>query len=290
MNMKESNTLQTIHKKVTLITGTSSGFGFLTAITLAKNGYQVIATMRDMGKQQKLLEEAERSGVKNKLHCMQLDVTNGEEIAQVTTAVMDTWGRIDLLVNNAGFAVGGYTEDIPIEEWRRQMETNFFGLVAMTKSVLPIMRTQGEGTIINISSVSGRMGFPGYAPYAASKFAVEGFSEALRLEMLPYGVKVVLVEPGAYQTDIWQKGFDQICAPASSSYRDRLQAVLRYSQQTAKSAPHPQEVADLIVRIAGLERPKLRYPIGKGSSLLLISKAILPWKSLEKKLTTLLSK
>lgn len=113
--MKESNTLQTILKKVTLITGTSSGFGFLTAITLAKNGYQVIATMRDMGKQQKLLEEAERSGVKNNLRCMQLDIANGEEISQVTTAVMDTWGRIDILVNNAGFAVGGYTEDIPIE-------------------------------------------------------------------------------------------------------------------------------------------------------------------------------
>lgn len=276
--------------KLALVTGASSGFGLLTSLALARNGYYVIATMRDLTKQSKLMEAAVQQGVRNNLLCMQLDITDMDKSEQIVTFIKVNYGRMDVLVNNAGYAVGGFVEDIPLINWQEQMDTNFFGLVAMTRAVLPIMREQGSGTIINVSSVSGRMGFPGYAPYAASKFAVEGFSEALRLEMMPFGVNVVLVEPGSYRTDIWQKGFETIHAPANSAYRAKLEAVLRYSKQSAAGAPNPQEVAELIVRIAGLKKPKLRYPIGKGASLLILGKNLLPWRALERIIDRLLNK
>jgi NADP-dependent 3-hydroxy acid dehydrogenase YdfG len=274
--------------KVAIVTGTSSGFGLLSAVSLANCGYQVIATMRDLTKSNKLIEESKRVGVINNIHCLQLDVTNSQTIEAAIRSAFQTWGRIDVLVNNAGYAVGGYVEDIPMYDWEQQMNTNFLGLVAVTKAVLPIMRTQACGTIINVSSVSGKIGFPGYAPYAASKFAIEGFSEALRHEMLPFGVKVALIEPGSYQTDIWQKGFDTIHSPEHSAYRSKLEKMLKYSRQSAASAPHPQEVADLIVRIANHKNPKLRYPIGKGAALILLGKSIIPWKGFERIIARLL--
>ncbi len=263
---------------VALVTGTSSGFGLLTALALAGAGYRVIAAMRDLSRRGPLLEQAESSGIRHRLECIRLDVTDERSIAQAMMTIREKYGRVDLLVNNAGIAVGGAVEDIPMEDWRRQMETNFFGLVAVTKQVLPLMRGQRRGTIVNVGSMSGRFGIPGYAPYAASKFAVEGFSESLRHEMLPFGVHVVLVEPGAYKTAIWQKGFAGIRTAPDSPYRARLQAVLRYSERAARTAPDPREIAALIVRIAGKRYPWLRYPAGKGVRLLLFALAVVPWK------------
>ncbi|MNI09063.1 putative ketoacyl reductase [compost metagenome] len=286
----KSSEAKLIKEKIAVVTGTSSGFGLLITLSLAQAGYRVIATMRDLSKQTKLLALTEEAGVSELIECMQLDVTKPSEIEQVTTTILHTWGHIDVLINNAGFAVGGYTEDVPMTEWYRQMDTNFFGVVAITKAILPTMRKQKAGMIINMSSVSGKIGFPGYAPYAASKFAVEGFSEALRLEMVPFGVKVVLVEPGSYKTDIWQKGFDQMCSPVDSPYRSNLETVLRYSRHSAHTAPDPQQVADIIVKIVQSKNPKLRYLVGKGSSALMLGKALLPWKSLERVLHRLLNK
>jgi NAD(P)-dependent dehydrogenase (short-subunit alcohol dehydrogenase family) len=277
-------------RKIALITGTSSGFGFLTALTLARKGYLVAATVRDISKQERLRQEAERAGLLENIKFYLLDVTDDAGISQVVSSIMEEYGRIDVLVNNAGFAIGGYTEEVSMEDWRKQMETNFFAVVAMSKAVLPSMRERGEGTIINISSVSGRVGFPGYAPYAASKFAVEGFSEALRLEMLPYGVRVVLVEPGAFRTEIWEKGFETISSPANSPYRAKMEAMLSYSHKAAASAPPPQGVADLIAQIAELPQPRLRYPIGQGSVLLLFGKAVLPWRRFERIITGFLNR
>jgi NAD(P)-dependent dehydrogenase (short-subunit alcohol dehydrogenase family) len=212
---------------------------------------------------------------------MQLDVTDIQNIAQVIQTILQKYHRIDILVNNAGYAVGGCVEDIPLEVWREQFETNFFGLVALTQAVLPMMRQQKQGKIINISSISGRLGFPGYAAYSASKFAVEGFSESLRHEMLPFGVFVVLVEPGSYKTEIWDKGFASMQTSPESAYRTQLEAVLRYSRKAAENSPDPQLIADLIVRITAKASPKLRYTLGKGSSLTLLGNALLPWKWFE---------
>ncbi|MNJ59289.1 putative oxidoreductase SadH [compost metagenome] len=145
------------------------------------------------------------------------------------------------------------------------------------------MRSRKYGKIINISSISGRLGFPGYGPYAASKFAVEGFSESLRLEMLPYGVYVSLVEPGAYKTAIWSKGFDYITMRArkDSPYQEPLAAILAYSNNVANNASDPQDVARTVVRIAQARYPKLRYVLGKGAWTAIWGKALLPWKWFE---------
>lgn len=266
---------------VALITGTSSGFGLLTAVRLASNGYQVAATMRNTARAGELMILAQEKGVADRIHLLQLDVTDSESIQQAVAEVLGHFGQIDVLVNNAGFALGGYVEELTLTDWRDQMETNFFGLVAMTRAVLPHMRQRGNGFIINVSSVSGLAGFPGYGPYAASKFAVEGYSESLRHEMAPYGVHVVLVEPGAFRTPIWNKGLERIRTAEDSPYRDRLNAVLQYSRQAAKTAPDPQQVAELIARIVSKRSPRLRYAVGQGAGFMRWAKAILPWKWLE---------
>lgn len=268
-------------KPIALITGTSSGFGLLTAIALGKAGYHVIATMRDLSKRLPLLEQAKAAKIEQNIVYMQLDITDETAIKQLIQTIQFQYNRIDILVNNAGIAVGGYVEDVTITDWRLQFETNFFGLIALTQAVLPMMRSQNSGKIINISSISGRLGFPGYAAYAASKFAVEGFSESLRHEMLPFGIYVVLVEPGAYKTEIWEKGFNTMRTSPESVYRTQLEAVLRYSQKAAETAPNPQDIANLIVKVTKNVHPKLRYPLGKGARLTLWSKALLPWKWFE---------
>jgi NAD(P)-dependent dehydrogenase (short-subunit alcohol dehydrogenase family) len=237
--------------------------------------------MRDLSRNLELARLAEQAGISDRLQYIRLDVTDANSVQNVVQTVLQNNGRIDMLVNNAGFALGGFIEEVSMDDWRRQMETNFFGLVAVTRAVLPIMREQKQGLIINLSSVSGLSGFPGYAPYAASKFAVEGFTESLRHEMSSFGVRVVLVEPGAYRTPIWNKGLGEIQRSDDSPYKEKLDAVLRYSQQAGETAPDPQEVADLIAHIARMRAPRLRYALGKGSRLLIIGKLLLPWKWLE---------
>jgi NAD(P)-dependent dehydrogenase (short-subunit alcohol dehydrogenase family) len=274
-------------KSVVLVTGASSGFGLLTCLEFAARGYRVVAAMRDLSKQTAVVSAAEARGVRSLIYPVEMDVTRLDQIEWVVRHIAESFGRIDVLVNNAGFALGGFVEDVPLAEWRRQMDTNFFGLIAVTQAVLPIMRARSFGTVINMSSVSGRIAFPGYAPYSASKHAVEGFSESLRLELLPYGIRVVLVEPGSYKTAIWQKGFDQVKGAGQgdsgkSPYTDRLQAVLQYSRLASEQAGDPMDVARLVVRIAEMKRPKLRYPIGRDARIALFGKALMPWRWFER--------
>jgi len=269
-------------RRVALVTGTSSGFGLRIAVTLAQQGFQVVAGMRDRERQAELVQAGERIGVSDRLDLITLDVTRTDDIDAAVLHTMRQYGRIDVLVNNAGFAVGGFIEEVPLDAWRAQMETNFIGLVAMTKAVLPHMRAQGGGLILQIGSVSGRFGFPGYGAYAASKFAVEGFSESLRHEMAPYGIRVALVEPGAYRTPIWDKGFAGMHAKPDSPHRDAMNAVLAYSRKSAESSPNPQQVADLVARLVERGRlPRLRYPVGRGAKLLTLAGKLLPWRMIE---------
>jgi len=274
--------------RIAVVTGASSGFGLLTTIELAKAGYTVAATMRNLDKQTALLEAAAGAGVSDAVHVFALDVTKHDQVQEAVAGILHKLGAIDVLVNNAGYAVGGFTEDVPMEAWYAQMETNFFGLVAVTKAVLPYMRKQQSGRIINVSSVSGRFGIPGYGPYAASKFAVEGFSEALRLEMRAYGVDVVLVEPGSFKTDIWDKGLSSMYAPADSPYAKLSQRLAALSRRTAEAAPDPIAVAGLIARLAAAKRTKLRYVIGPGSSVMLAGRSLLPWRRFEQIVSKLL--
>lgn len=268
--------------KTALVTGASSGFGLLIALALARQGYRVAAAMRDPSRQTALMQAAEREGVLANIEVEQLDVTDAASIDGAVTRLLHRRDRIDVLVNNAGMAVGGFVEEVPMEAWRAQMETNFLGLVAVTRAVLPAMRAQGGGTIIQMGSVSGRWGFPGYGAYAASKFAVEGFSESLRHEVGPLGIRVAVVEPGAYRTAIWEKGFAGMYARTDSPYRAALDAVLGMAKRTAEASPDPREVAALVARLADKRRiSRLRYPIGRGARLLLLAGKLLPWRLIE---------
>ncbi len=268
--------------KVAVVTGCSSGFGLLGAVELARSGYEVVATMRDTSRQADLLQAAAEAGVRGRITVMELDVTDHAQLDEVVHEVLARFERIDVLVNNAGFALGGFADEVPLSKWREQFETNVFGLIAMTQAVIPTMRSNRRGRIIQLGSISGLVGFPGLSPYNASKHAVEGFSEALRHELRPHDVYVSIVEPGSYQTSIWEKGLSEMSSAAESAQADRLQALRTQVEATAASAGDPHEVARLIARIAEQPKPRLRYPIGKGIHATLFAKRMLPWRIWER--------
>jgi len=269
-------------EKIALLTGASSGFGLLTSIELAKAGFRVVATMRDLGRRERLDRAVSEAGVLTKVEVRALDVTKFDSIPGFVDGVVHNYGRLDVLVNNAGFAVAGFAEDIQLHELRMQFETNFFGAVAMTKAVLPIMRQQHLGHIIQVSSISGLHGSATVSSYSASKHALEGWSESLRMELNSLGIKVVLVEPGAFQTDIWTRGAvmgeeaTKETSPniqRSKRMRDRIQKIPKAD---------PIAVARAIVAIAQDPNPKLRYLVGRDAKIQLALKRVLPWKWHEK--------
>jgi NAD(P)-dependent dehydrogenase (short-subunit alcohol dehydrogenase family) len=272
----------TVSQKIALITGSSSGIGLLTAIELARGGYRVIATMRELSRRSRLDEAAERAGVARQLDIRRLDVTEFDSIPGLVEAVARDHGRIDVLVNNAGVAVAGFAEDLRLTEIRQQFETNFFAHVAMTKAVLPVMRRQRAGHIIMVSSISGRVGQPVLSSYSSSKFALEGWSEALRIETFSLGIRVVLVEPGAFGTDIWQRNA-KVGEDALSDDSPNRQRGARFAEMAKKL--HKADaivVARLIARIAADPNPKLRYRIGFDAHLQHWLRALLPWRAWEK--------
>jgi len=268
--------------KTALVTGASSGFGLLTSIDLAKAGFRVVATMRDLARRERLDQAISASGVAEKIDVRALDVTKFDTIPAFVDDVVRDYGRLDVLVNNAGFAVAGFAEDIKLDELRMQFETNFFGAVAMTKATLPTMRQQHSGHIIQVSSIAGLQGSVTVSSYAASKHALEGWSESLRLELNSLGIKVVLVEPGAFQTDIWTRGA-VMGEQATKETSPNIQRSLRMRSAIEKlPKADPIVVAQLIVAIAQNPNPRLRYLVGRDAKLQLALKRILPWKWHEK--------
>jgi NAD(P)-dependent dehydrogenase (short-subunit alcohol dehydrogenase family) len=268
--------------KIALITGASSGFGLLTSIELARAGFRVVATMRELGRRERLDQAASAAGVAAQLDIRALDVTNFSALPSFVDAVVRDYARLDVLVNNAGFAVAGFAEDIKLEELRYQFETNFFGAVAMTKAVLRTMRRQRSGHIIQMSSIGGLNGTVSVSSYSASKHALEGWSESLRLEINSLGIKVVLVEPGAFQTDIWTRGA-VMGEQATKETSPNIQRSLRMRDRVqALPKRDPIEVARLIAKIAQDPNPKLRYLVGRDAKMQLALKRILPWKWHEK--------
>ncbi len=273
-------------QKIAVITGASSGFGFLTAISLAQKGFQVYATMRNLEKAVMYEGDHISKDIKDRIQIHELDVTNENSVDELR-ALVESIRRVDVLVNNAGFAGGGFSEEVSIQEYRNQFETNVFGVIAVTQAILPVMRQQGFGKILNMSSISGRVGFPGLSPYASSKFAVEGYSESLRLEMKPYGVQVALIEPGSFQTNIWSSGkrVSEKSQQPTSPYVSYMKRIEKHMEESEKVMGDPQDVADLIVNLAQKnELTKLRYPVGKGVSFMLNLKKMLPWKRWEREI------
>jgi len=268
--------------KVAVITGSSSGFGLLTSIELAKAGFQVVATMRNLGRRGDLDQAAKAAGVEAKIDARKLDVTAFDAMPAFVEDVVRDYRRIDVLVNNAGFAVGGFAEDISLDELRLQFETNFFGTVAMTKAMLPVMRKQGSGHIIQVSSIGGLQGAISVSSYSASKHALEGWSEALRLEVNALGINVVLVEPGAFDTGVWTRGA-VMGKEAIKSSSPNFQRSLRMRSVIQKiPRANPIAVARVIAEIAQDPSPKLRYLVGRDAKIQLAMKRLLPWKWKEK--------
>ncbi|MEC1750931.1 oxidoreductase [Bacillus mojavensis] len=280
-----------MNKKIAIVTGASSGFGLLAAVKLAQSFF-VIATARQPEKAEQLRGLAAKHHVADSIHITALDVTDEHSI-EAFGKTISAYAPIDVLVNNAGTAYGGFIEDVPMEHFRKQFETNVFGLINVTKTVLPYIRKHSGAKIINVSSISGLTGFPALSPYAASKYALEGFSESLRLELLPFGIETALIEPGSYKTSIWTTSLsNHMTVPADdSAYHQYYKKILSYVEKNAVESGDPQEVADLIYQLAMKQRvKKLRYPIGKGVKLTLLFRALFPWSAwesiLKKKLFT----
>ncbi|MFZ3587719.1 oxidoreductase [Bacillus sp. DJP31] len=268
---------------IAVVTGSSSGFGLETCLEFASRGYLVIATMRDTEKRTRLMELATKQGLDGYLDIQPLDVTDGSSI-MAWSHYMNRIGRIDVLVNNAGYAGAGFVEEIPLDEYRNQFETNVFGVIAVTQVVLPFMREAGKGKIINLSSISGRIAFPGLSPYIASKHALEGWSESLRLEMKPFGVDVANVEPGSFQTGIWSTGkqITEKSLQTDSPYYETMQKIEKYIKDGEPKYEDPHLVARLIADIAEKENPTFRHPIGKGVRIGIALKNSIPWKYWER--------
>jgi len=265
-------------ERTALITGASSGFGLLTSVTLARRGWRVLATMRDLVRREQLESAARQAGVTDRIEIHALDVTNAEQIAAIAELIEKRSQPLHALINNAGFAVPGLAEEVTDAELRDQFDTNFFGAAAVTRAILPQMRRQGFGHVVMVSSISGRTGFPGVSSYVASKFALEGWTETLRLEMAAVGIKVAIVEPGSFKTDIWTRNA-KLTAKMSDPSSPNVERLARWQSRIdegAKSRANPQEVADLIARILETREPKLRYVIGRDARMALLMRKVLP--------------
>ncbi|MBW5445606.1 SDR family oxidoreductase [Cohnella sp. CFH 77786] len=270
-------------ERTALLTGASSGFGLRTALLLARQGWTVYAGFRDPAAGGELTAEAERAGARSRIRPIRLDVTAENEVREAVRTVEGEAGRLDALVNNAGFAAGGFVEELPLSAWRGQFETNLFGVVSVTREALPLLRRSGGGRIVLVSSVSGRIGFPSLGPYCASKHALEGLGESLRLEVAAFGTAVSIVEPGPYRTPIWRKSFAGDTPPAPDSPYAALHAKIKpMLERSAARGGDPERVAEAIYRALTDKKPKLRYFPGWGERWTVGAKTFLPWSWIER--------
>jgi short-subunit dehydrogenase len=266
-----------MNQKIAVITGCSSGIGLHSAIEFAKNDYHVIATIRDINKKGALLELARANNVLDQIKIFLLDVTDESSLNEFKNVVNELT-KIDVLINNAGFAQAGILEEIDVESVKEQFNTNVFGVISVSQLVLPKMRDQNSGKIINVSSISGKVGFPAIGSYVSSKHALEGLSESLRLEVKPFGIDVILVEPGSFQTNIWNQQDKLPVQQQNSPYKVLMEKIASHIKRSSATFEDPSLVGKLMVKLANKKRPKLRYTIGKGVSMMLIIKQLLPWR------------
>jgi NAD(P)-dependent dehydrogenase (short-subunit alcohol dehydrogenase family) len=248
--------------KVALVTGSSSGIGYETSLALARDGFLTFATMRNLNKAEDIKSATTKENLP--IRTKQLDVTDDMSVKNaVQTISSETGGRIDVLVNNAGYVLSGAFEDLAIDEIKTQYETNFFGLIRTTQAVLPIMREQKSGIIVNISSGAGRFGYPGHSAYISTKFAVEGLSESMSYELEPFGIKVVIVEPGVIMTNIVNT---MVVARKSqdpnSAYSQMMQKMANTFEGLMKNSSSPDLVANVVLKAVKDENPNFRYLAG----------------------------
>lgn len=259
----------TIKNKVALVTGSSSGMGFATAIMLARAGIHTYASMRNLKKSKTITELA--STEKLPLQVVQLDVNDKKSVKEAITKIVTEKERIDVLVNNAGYGLFGSLEDISIEELKAQFETNFFGVIRVTQLVLPIMRKQKSGTIVNVSSVGGRIGLPVLSAYHSTKFALEGLSESMSYELEPFGIRVVIIEPGVIRTNIMNSSIiAKKAQDPKSPYFSLIQKVENnFKLMMENESSPPEEVAKVILGVVTSENPQLRYTVGNDAATMI---------------------
>jgi NAD(P)-dependent dehydrogenase (short-subunit alcohol dehydrogenase family) len=249
---------------VAVVTGSSSGIGLAASLALAKNGYLTYATMRNLAKRDTIELIAEKQHLP--IRTVQLDVTDENSVKNAIQSILSESGRIDLLVNNAGYGLTGAFEDVGMDEIKSLYETNVFGVIRVTQAVLPIMRKQGSGRIINISSGAGRIGYPGGSAYVSSKFALEGLSESMAFEVEQFGIKTVLVEPGFIRTNFAENIVTAKKAQNPNSPYSQIMMQMKSSSQRRRmieNAPDADLVASVIVEAATAKEPNLRYLAGK---------------------------
>ena len=257
--------------QVALITGCSSGIGYETALMLARNGFHTFATMRNTKKSDSLEEIIKKERLD--LNIRELDVNDDTSIENAINCIKSEANRIDVLINNAGYGLLGFFEDLTLDEIRNQFETNFFGVLNITKKIIPIMRSQKSGTIINVSSGAGQVGFPGISAYVSTKFAIEGFSESLMYELFPYGIKVVIIEPGVIKTNFFRNCIvSEHSMKKSSPYSRSLDKFQRNVELMQEHATSPIDVAKVIMQVLGNNEPKQRYIVGNDVAMILEAK------------------
>ncbi|WCE28376.1 oxidoreductase [Vibrio sp. SCSIO 43137] len=255
-------------KKTVLITGASSGIGKATAKTLHQQGYQVIAAARRVDR----IEELKQLGIA--VH--PLDVTDEQSVSSCIDWIEDQYKGVDILINAAGYGHFGAVEDTPIETGIAQYEVNVFGLMRVTKAVIPSMRDKGHGKIINISSIGGKITSPFGGWYQSTKFAVEGMSDVLRMELKPFGIDVIVVEPGAILTE-WQDIASNALSDLSGSgpYKEYVPYAIKAMENSYKTASQPEEIATGIAKAIQADKPKTRYAIGHRAGTFLFARWLL---------------
>ena len=257
-------------EKVAVVTGSSSGIGFETSLALAREGYFTFATMRDVKKAGTIKKIVEEENLPLKV--IELDVDNEDSVENAIKSIIDEKQRIDVLVNNAGWGIWGTGEDVSLEEFREQFETNFFSIVRLIQKVAPTMRKQGSGNIVNISSIAGRIGFPVSTAYISSKFALEGFSESLRFELGEFGINVIIIEPGVIKTNFFDSMRTAKKVDVGETYRDITSKVITGVKMMAEMGTHPKEVANVIINSIKEEKPLPRYVVGNDAAMFLEAK------------------
>jgi NAD(P)-dependent dehydrogenase (short-subunit alcohol dehydrogenase family) len=258
--------------KIALVTGASSGIGMATAGALHDLGYTVYAAARRLDRMSDLADRGVRT--------LAMDVTDNESMTSGIKRIIAETGRIDVLVNNAGYGSYGALEDVPQEEGRRQFDVNVFGLARLTQLALPHMRAQRGGCVVNVSSIGGKIYTPLGGWYHATKFAVEGLSDSLRVELKPFGIKVVLIEPGSIRTEWGGIAAERLLATsADTAYAGQAKGVvaaMRATETNPRLASPPGVIADAIVRAVTARRPKTRYVVGVGARPAIFLRALLP--------------
>ncbi len=256
-------------EKVALVTGSSSGVGLETALALARDGYHTFASMRDVRKAVELEHAAKKENLS--IDVIELDVDKEESIVSAIKKVVADKGRLDVLVNNAGYGQFGCVEDVSVDDFRKQFETNFFSIVRIIQEVCPIMRKQNSGIIVNISSVVGRMGLPVSPAYISTKFALEGLSECLRYELGQFGIKITLIEPGVIKTNF----FNSMKVPESKidpKYKTLTDNILAGLKMMVEMGTAPSQVADVIIKAIHDDEILPRYIVGTDAAMFLEAK------------------